>query len=123
MHKVSASAKKMGINPRSCRLLAAIETDEAAQSWAHQLLELYGGSLPLPELRDGDGRLKRLEFVSAIWVPRSPNHRDQFVLSQGDQRERPHINTDESCTWLRVPPCFKLPVSLLLIPIPAPRWV
>lgn len=79
--------------------------------------------LHLPELRDRDGRLNRLKFVSAVWVSHSLNHRDQFVLSQGDQREWPHINTDESLHMAQVPPCFKLPVSLLLIPAPAPYWV
>lgn len=94
MHEVSMPAKKMGINLRSCRLIAAIETDEGTS--APGTLWSQRDSLHLPELRDGDGRLKRLKFVSAIWVSPSLNHRDQFVLSQGDHREWPHINTDEN---------------------------
>lgn len=56
MHKVSMPARKMGINLRSCRLIAATETDEAAQSWAHQLLELYGvRETPAPPRAEGQG--------------------------------------------------------------------
>lgn len=106
---------KNKINLRTRRLVAATETDEVARiqapmwhisSWSFMESARL---LPPPPAEDRCGRLKRLKFVSAIWVSRFLNHRDQFVISQGDQHECTHINTYENFCMYTVPcPCFKI---------------
>lgn len=110
-----SACQKMRINRRSCRLIAAIETDEAARSQAptqHISSCNFTESVrlpPPPGAGDRYRRLKRLKFVSAIWVSHFLNHRDQFVISRGDQHKCTHINTYENlCMDMVLPPCFKI---------------
>lgn len=105
----------MRINLRSCRLIAANETDEAARSRAptrhiSSCDFMESARLPPPpRAEDRYGRLKSLKFVFAIWVSHFLNRRDQFVISRGDQRECTHINTYENpCVYTVPSTCFKI---------------
>lgn len=103
------ACQKLRINLRCCRLIAAIETDEAAQSWVpkqHISSCKFMESARLPSPSWAKDRYGRFKFVPAIWLSLFLNHGDQFVLSQGDQCGCTHINTYENlCMYMVSPPC------------------
>lgn len=122
--------------PNAGRLSAhQIKEDKSEPLWAPCCcLDRWGGSEPAPmchisscnfmesarlppppRAKNKYRRLKRFKFVSAIWIPSSLNHGDQFVISWEDQRECTHINTYENPRLYTVPfPCFKIPCQLPL---------